>query len=106
MNTNFGLNPFEDSPPDYTQNTDDIEYVPTEVPKNNHPPSLKFRENSGGSPVDQTTEREEENHDEILQEIQDDETEISRKTAKGNTPEIQTQKTPENFKKPLCKNNP
>ena len=27
MNTNFGQNPFEDSPPEYTQNTDDIEYV-------------------------------------------------------------------------------
>ena len=46
-NTNFGPNPFEGSPPDHTQNTDDIEYVPVEVPKNNHPPSLEFPKNSG-----------------------------------------------------------
>ena len=32
-NTNFGPNPFEDSPPDYTQITDDIEFVPVEVPE-------------------------------------------------------------------------
>ena len=37
------------SPPDYTQITDDIEYVPVEVPEYNHPPSPKFPKNSGGS---------------------------------------------------------
>ena len=46
-NTNFGLNPFKDSPQDHTQNTDDIEYVPVEVPKNNHPPSLEIPKNRG-----------------------------------------------------------
>ena len=95
-NTNFGPNPFEESPPDYTKITDDIEYVPVEVPENNHPPSPKFPKNSGGSPVEQTTEREEENCNENLQEIQDEESEISQKTPKENTPETQTQKTPEN----------
>ena len=72
-NTNFGPNPFEDSHPDCTQNTDDIEYVPVEVPENNHPPSLELPKNSGGNPVEQTTEREEEKHNEIQQEIQDEE---------------------------------
>ena len=95
-NTKFGPNPFEDSPPDHTQNTDDIEYIPVEVPENNHPPSPKFPKRSGGSPVEQSTEPEEENHDDIQQEIQDEEPEVSQKTPKENTPEIQTQITPEN----------
>ena len=95
-NTNFGSNPFEDSPPEYTQNTDDTENVPIKIPKNNHP-TIKFPENSGGSPVEQTTQCEEENYNEILQEIHDDETGISEKNPKDITPEIQTQKNPENF---------
>ena len=51
--TNFGPNPFNDNPPDYTQNTADIQYVPMEAPPNNHPPSLVFPKISGGrgSPV-------------------------------------------------------
>ena len=76
-NTNFGPNPFEDSRPDHTQNTDDIEYVSVDAPENNHPPSLEFPNNSGGSPVEQSTERKEENYDEIQQEIQDNDTETS-----------------------------
>ena len=48
-NTNFGPNPFEDSPPDYTQYTDDIQYVPIEKTENNHPLSLKFPTSSGGA---------------------------------------------------------
>ena len=95
-NTIFGPNPIEDGPPDHTQNTDDIEYVPVEVPRNNLPPSPDFPKNSGGSSVEQSTECEEENHDEIQQEIQDYETEISQKTPKEKTAETQTQKTPEN----------
>ena len=62
-NTNFGPNPFEDGPPDHTQNTDDIECVHVEVPEINLPTSLEFLKNSGGSPVEQSTDREEENHD-------------------------------------------
>ena len=46
--------------------------------------------------MEQTTEREEENRDENLQEIHDEESEISQKIPKENTPETQTQKTPEN----------
>ena len=41
-----------------------------------------------GSPVEQPTESEEKNHEEIPQEICDDEAEVSRKTLKENTPEI------------------
>ena len=48
-NTKFGPNQFEDGPPDHTQNNDDVEYVPVEVPENNHPPSLKFLEKGGGA---------------------------------------------------------
>ena len=48
-NTKFGANPFEDSPPDYTQQTDDSdEYVPIQVPKISHTPSPKVSENWGG----------------------------------------------------------
>ena len=102
-NTNFRPNPFEDSPSDHTQNTDDIEYIPVEVHENNHPPSLKFPKSSGGSPVEQSLEHEEGNHDDIQQEIQDEEPEVSQKTPKENTPETQTQKIP---KIPHCKKNP
>ena len=97
-NTNFGPNPFEVSPPDYTQTTDDIEYVPVEGPENNHPLSPKFPQNSGGSSVEQPTGSEEENHEEIPQEIHDNETKISQKTTKEKTPDLQTQ-NPRKFRK-------
>ena len=104
--TNFGPNPFEDSPPDYTQITDDIEYVPVEVPENNHPPSPEFTKNSGGSPVEQTTERKEENSDENLQKIQDEESEISQKTPK-NIHQKPKPKKPQKIQKiSHCKKNP
>ena len=50
-----------------------------------------------GSPVEQSTENEEENHEEIPQEICDDEVEVTQKTPEEKTPDLQTQKTPENF---------
>ena len=46
--------------------------------------------------MEHTTERKEENCDENLQEIQDEESKTSQKIPKENTPETQTQKTPEN----------
>ena len=46
--------------------------------------------------MEQSTEREEENYDEIQQKIQDNDPEISQKTPKESTPDTQTQKTPEN----------
>ena len=103
-NTNFGPNPFEDGPPDYTQNNDNVQYVPIEVPENYHLPSLKFPEKGGESSVVQPTESEEENHEEIPQEICDDEVEVSQKTPKEKTPDLQTKKTKP--KKPHCKKNP
>ena len=45
--------------------------------------------------MEQSTECEEENHEEIPVEICDDETEVSQKTPNENTPKIQTQKIPE-----------
>ena len=95
-NTNFGPNPFEDKPPDYVQHTEDIEYVPIEEPENSRPPSPKFPKNGGGSPVEQSTERDKISNNESPQETHDDEAENSQKTPKENTPEIQTQKTREN----------
>ena len=46
--------------------------------------------------MEQPTESEEKNHEQIPQEIRDDEAEVSQKTPNENTPELQTQKTPEN----------
>ena len=97
-NTNFGPNPFEDNPSEYSQNADDIEYLPIRQPDQiNHPPSREISQNSGGSPVEQTTEREEEKHEENPQVIINDESEISQKTPPENTQETLTQgKTAEN----------
>ena len=47
--------------------------------------------------MEQSTESEEENHERIPEEICDVEAEVSQKTPNKNTPEIQTQKTPEIF---------
>ena len=80
-NTNFGPNPFEDSPPDHTQNTDDIEYIPVKVPENSHPPSPKFPKSSGGSPVEQTTEPNENHENESPQQSGED-AQITRKNPK------------------------
>ena len=59
-------------------------------------PPPNFQKVVGGGPVEQSTEPEEENHDDIQQEIQDETPEVSQKTPKENTPETQIQKTPEN----------
>ena len=48
-NTNFGPNPFEDSHPDNTQDTDAVEYVPVDAPENNHPPPSNFQKTVGGA---------------------------------------------------------
>ena len=99
-NTNFGPNPFEDSPPDHTQNTDDIEYIPVEVPENNHPPSPKFPKSSGGSPVEQTTEPNENHENESPQQSGED-AQITQKTQKDieNSSVNDFQNTPENSQK-------
>ena len=74
-NTNFGSNPFDDGPPQYSLNTDDTEYIPIQIPDENRPPSPGTSKNSGGSPVEQTTvtDQNHENHaDEIPQQLNND----------------------------------
>ena len=102
-NTKFGPNQFEDGPPDHTQNNDDVEYVPVEVPENNHPPSLKFLEKGGGAQWSSPLKAKKKIKKETPQEICDDEAEVSQKTPNENTPETQTQKTPENRKYPIAR---
>ena len=58
-NTNFGSNPFEDSPSEFSQDTEDAEYSPIQIPNENHPPSTGSSKNSGGAqwirPLNQMT---------------------------------------------------
>ena len=44
-NTNFGPNPFQDNPPEYSQNAEDIEYLPITVPENNNTSSCEIPQN-------------------------------------------------------------
>ena len=37
-NMNFGSNPFDDGPSQYSQNTEDTEYIPIQTPEENRPP--------------------------------------------------------------------
>ena len=117
-NTNFGPNPFEESLRESTLKTENIEYVPIEIPEQNRPPSPNSSKNSGGSPVEQTTAPEVENRNITPQEIPDD-TPIIEETHKNknNTTEIKTPentqnvpKTPKNPQKihkiPHCKKSP
>ena len=99
-NTNFGANPFDDIPSDAIHNTEDTEYVPIQIPDNSRPPSPVSSKNSGGSPVDQTTEPDQNhgNHaDEIPQQSNDDDnnTQKTQKDVNISTDD-DTQKTPEN----------
>ena len=100
-NTNFGTNPFEDGPSEFSQNTDDAEYAPIQIPENNHPPSPESSKNGGGSPVEQTTEPDQnyDNHEnEILQHISDDDENTQKTQKEPNISSVDdTQKTPENF---------
>ena len=48
-NTNFGTNPFEDGPSEFSQDTDDAEYAPIQIPDDNHPPSPESSKNGGGA---------------------------------------------------------
>ena len=36
-NTNFGSNPFDEGPSEYSQNTEVTEYIPIQIPKENRP---------------------------------------------------------------------
>ena len=94
-NTNFGPNPFLENPPERSLNDDDVEYVLCQVSKNKHPPSRDISKTSGGSSVEQTTDLEEENYDEIPQETHSYEVNSPQKD-KNTTPEKKNPKTPEN----------
>ena len=62
-NIDFGPNPFNYGPSESLQHAEDTEYVPIQTPKNNHLPFLEIPQNNGGSPVEQTTEAEDDNRD-------------------------------------------
>ena len=108
-NTNFGANPFDDIPSDAIHNTEDTEYVPIQIPDNSRPPSPVSSKNSGGSPVDQTTEPDQNhgNHaDEIPQQSNDDNNTQKTRKDVNNATDNDNQKTPENSQNPHCKKNP
>ena len=71
-NTNFGSNPFDDGPSEYSLNTEDTEYIPIQIPEENRTPSPGSSKNSEGSPVEQTTEPDENHENEIPQQIIED----------------------------------
>ena len=48
-NTNFGSNPFDDGPSEYSLNTEDTECIPFQIPEENRPPSPGSSKNSGGA---------------------------------------------------------
>ena len=99
-NTNFGSNPFEDGPSEFTQDTEDVEYFPLQTPDDNRPPSPGSSKNKEGSPVEQTTEPNQyyENlENEIPQHINEDNQNTQKTQEKQNgTPVDDIQKTPEN----------
>ena len=99
-NTNFGSNPFDDGPSERLQNTEDTEYIPIQLPDDNHPPSPGSSKNGGGSPVEQTTEPNENHENESPQQSGED-AQITQKTQKDieNSSVNDIQNTPENSRK-------
>ena len=106
-NTSFGSNTFDDGSTEYSQNTEDAEYFPIQIPYNNRPPSPGSSKSSGGSPVEQTTELVENHENETPQQILegDQSTRKTQKDTKNSSDMIfkKPQKTP---KIPHCKRNP
>ena len=92
-NTNFGSNPFDDGPSEYSQNTEDTEYIPIQTPDENRPPSPGSSKNSEGSPVEQTTGPNDNHEKEKPQQIIEDD-QSTRKTEKDSL-DRGIQKTPE-----------
>ena len=99
-NTNFGSNPFDEGISECPQNTEDTEYTPIQIPDDYHPPSPGTSKNSGGSPVEQTTEPNE-NHENgnPQQSGQDDRNTPKTQKDIGNSSENDIQNTPENSQK-------
>ena len=72
---NFGSIPFYGGPSEYSQNFEETEFFPIQIPDDNRPPSPGSSKNSECSPVEQTTEPEQNNKnhaDENPQEISED----------------------------------
>ena len=96
-NTNFGSNPFEDGPSEYSEDTEETEYTPIQIPNDNRPPSPGSSKNSGGSPVEQTTEPDQncDNHEnEIPQHISEDDQNTQKTQKEPNNSSVDnTQKT-------------
>ena len=96
--TNFGSNPFDDCPSEYSQNNETTEHTPIQIPDDNHPPAPGSSKNSGGSPVEQTTKPNKNHQNEIPQQnIENDIQNTPEKTQKdSNSQDIDIQKTPGN----------
>ena len=97
-NTNFGSNPFEDGPSEYAEDTEETEYTPIQIPNDNRPSSPGSSKISGGSPVEQTTEPDEnyDNHEnEIPQHISEDDENTQKTQIELNNSSVDdTQKNP------------
>ena len=101
-NTNFGSNPFDDSLAEYSQNTEDADHIPIQIPNDNRPPSPGSSKNSGGSPVEQTTEPNDNHENEIPQHISEDDQNTQKTQKESNKSTVDDiQKTPE-----ISKNTP
>ena len=109
-NTNFGSNPFDDGPPEYSLNTDDTEYIPIQIPEENRPPSPGSSKNNRGSPVEQTTvpDQNYENHaDEIPQQLNNDDNNTQKTQNTQIVQQMMIFKKPQKIPKtPYCKKNP
>ena len=104
-NTNIGPNPLEDGPHEYTQNTDDFEYIPIEQPEKTPPSTSNFRKDSW-SLVGRTIVPENRNVNEITQETYDDETDFSQKTQNDvdKASEEKTKQPGKTLRTPHCNN--
>ena len=99
-NTTFGSKPFEDSPSNASENHEDTDYAPIQIPESNPPPSLDIPEVGGGSPVEQSTDHNDQNENEIPHRS----SEVDQNTQKNqkdtnNASANDAQKTPENSQK-------
>ena len=95
-NTNFGSNPFEDGRSEFTQDTEDAEYTPIQIPNENHPPFPGSPKNSGGSPVEQTTEPNDDHENEIPQHSSEDDQRTQKIQKESNISTVDNiQKTPQ-----------
>ena len=96
-NTNFGSNPFEDGCSEFTQDTEDAEYTPIQIPNENHPPFPGSPKNSGASPVEQTTEPNDDHENEIPQHSSEDDQRTQKTQKESNISTVDNiQKTPQN----------